>query len=174
LFGFTRKTDYALVALAALAEEAGPAGNGHGNGSSARLSARSISERYGVPRPLMMNVLKDLVGGGLVRSTRGAKGGYSLARPPAGISVHDVVSAIEGPVSVTVCCDPAEAEPCQECGVEVRCPITHSVRRLNDRIQDYLRGITLEHLLSTENDVIVPVSHLVPVHSIRIRENADR
>jgi Rrf2 family protein len=161
MFGFTRKTDYALVALASLAEQAAP---------DAPQSARAISERYGVPLPLLMNVLKNLVGGGLVRSTRGAKGGYALARPPAGISVHDVVSAIEGPVSVTVCCDPAEAEPCQECGVEIRCPITHSVRHLNDRIQGYLREVTLEHLMRDPGEVFVPVSRIAPAPSLRARE----
>jgi len=164
MFGFTRKTDYALVALAGLAEE--PAR------SDGPQSARVISERFGVPLPLLMNVLKDLVGGGLVQSTRGAKGGYSLARPAAGISVHDVVSAIEGPVSVTVCCDPveAEAEPCQECGVEVRCPITHSVRRLNDRIQEYLRVVTLEHLMEEHSEAFVPVSQITLAPSLRSQE----
>ncbi|MCA9750590.1 MAG: Rrf2 family transcriptional regulator [Gemmatimonadetes bacterium] len=159
MFGFTRRTDYALVALAGLADEPSPDPK----------SARSISERYGVPLPLLMNVLKDLVNGGIVSSTRGAKGGYSLARAPRGISVHDVVSAIEGPVSVTLCCDPAEAEPCQECSVEIHCPITHSVRRMNERIQDYLREVTLEHLMNDKSDVFAPTSRLVPVTSLRAR-----
>jgi Rrf2 family protein len=162
MFGFTRKTDYALVALASLAEEPVL--------PDKPQSARAISERFGVPLPLLMNVLKDLVGGGLVRSKRGAKGGYSLARPAAGISVHDVVSAIEGPVSVTVCCDPAEAEPCQECGVEVRCPITHSVRLLNDRIQEYLRVVTLEHLMEERSEAFVPVSQITLAPSLRSRK----
>ena len=162
MFGFTRKTDYALVALASLAEESGR--------SDDPQSARVISERFGVPLPLLMNVLKDLVGGGLVRSTRGAKGGYVLARPAGGISVHDVVAAIEGPVSVTVCCDTVEVQPCQECGVEVRCPITHSVRRLNDRIQGYLREVTLEHLMQDQNEAFVPVSRIAPAPSLRSQE----
>ncbi len=169
MFGFTRKTDYALVALAGLADL--PAGE------PPRLSARQISERYGVPLPVLMNVLKNLLGGGLVRSTRGARGGYSLARQPEGISVHDVIAAIEGPISVTSCCEPETARPIiqgagpngaaseaggsdagsggkrgttpcpPDCRIEVRCPISSSVRRINRHIHEYLCRVTLADLM---------------------------
>jgi Rrf2 family protein len=141
MFSFTRKTDYALVALATLADErdAGP--------ENGRLSARQISNRHGVPLPLLMNVLKDLVGYGLVTSTRGAKGGYALAQPPEGISVGDVVAATEGRVKVTACCSEEEETPCSECRVVVTCPVTSSLRRLNDRINGFLGEITLADMI---------------------------
>ncbi len=153
MFGFTRKTDYALVALAGLAEVSGD--------DPARLSARRISERYGVPLPVLMNVLKNLVGGGLVSSTRGARGGYALARSPEGISVNDVISAIEGPVQVMNCCEPDETPErvgavAPDCRMEVRCPITKSVRRLNERINDYLREVTLADLMRNEESGLGP------------------
>ena len=81
MFSFTKKTDYALVALATLAEETA------GGPETGRLSARQISERHGMPLPVLMNVLKDLVSVGLVTSTRGSKGGYSLARDPQAITI---------------------------------------------------------------------------------------
>jgi Rrf2 family protein len=136
MLGFTRKTDYALVALATLADAAG-----------GRLSARQISERHGVPLSLLMNVLKDLVGIGLVSSTRGARGGYALARSPEGISVQDVVAATEGPIRVAACCSEEEETPCSDCRVVVTCPVSHSLRRINDRINDYLAGVTLADLI---------------------------
>jgi Rrf2 family protein len=136
MLGFTRKTDYALVALATLADAAG-----------GRLSARQISERHGVPLSLLMNVLKDLVGIGLVTSTRGARGGYALARPPEGISVQDVVTATEGPVRVAACCGEEEETPCSDCRVVITCPVSHSLRRLNDRINDFLGEVTLADLI---------------------------
>jgi Rrf2 family protein len=139
MFALTRKTDYALVALATLADERGRVGG--------RLSARQIAERHGVSLPLLMNVLKDLVGGGLLTSTRGAKGGYALARSPEGISVHDVMAATEGPFKVTLCCSEYEEAPCLDCRVVVTCPVTHSVRKLNDRIHDFLREITLADMM---------------------------
>jgi Rrf2 family protein len=155
MIAFTRKTDYALIALASLAQEADLA-------SPAPLSARAVAARYAVPLPILMNVLKDLTGAGLVRSTRGVKGGYELARPSRHITVHDVVEAIEGRPALAICCDESETEPCQECAVETRCPVTHSVRRLNDRINLFLRQVTLADLLDGKPDAstVVPLSVL--------------
>lgn len=156
MLGFTRKTDYALVALARLAERGpGP--------ESAAVSARTIAERDGVPVPVLMNVLKSLVHGGLVTSTRGARGGYSLARSADGITVRDVVEAMEGRVQVTACCSDAEDSDCPDCSVFERCPVTRSVRILNDRIQEFLGGITLTDLMSNHLDAIGPVPAFVPV-----------
>ena len=155
MIAFTRKTDYALIALASLAQEADLA-------APAPLSARAIAARYTVPLPILMNVLKDLTAAELIRSTRGVKGGYELARPSRHITVHDVVEAIEGRPALAICCDESETEPCQECGVEVRCPVTHSVRRLNERINLFLRQVTLADLLDgkLETPSVVPVSVL--------------
>ena len=47
--------------------------------------------------------MKALVDGGLVIARRGAKGGYRIARPPAQISIRDVVEAFEGPIALTEC-----------------------------------------------------------------------
>ena len=80
MIAFTRKTDYALIALASLAQEAGDPGDPAAE--TAPLSARAIAERYAVPLPILMNVLKGLAGAELIRSTRGVKGGYILAAPP--------------------------------------------------------------------------------------------
>jgi Rrf2 family protein len=161
VLGFTRKTDYALIALASLSREAADAEPS--GGEPGPLSARAIAERYRVPLPILMNVLKDLTTAELVRSMRGVKGGYVLARPARHITVHDVVEAIEGRPSLAMCCDEAEEEPCQECGVEVRCPVTHAVRHLNDRINLFLREVTLADLLNGRP----AASRVVPISALR-------
>jgi Rrf2 family protein len=163
VIAFTRKTDYALIALASLAQEA--AAQGEGTPEAAPQSARAIAQRYSVPLPILMNVLKDLTGASLVRSTRGVRGGYALARPPRHITVHDVVEAIEGKPSLAICCDDgtAEADACPECGVELRCPVTHSVRRLNERINRFLHEVTLADLLEGGRGA----SSVVPVTTLR-------
>ena len=71
-FSLTRKSDYALLALSRLDLE-GP--------DASPVSARHIADAYDLPLPIMMNVLKDLAGAGLVNSKRGATGGYYLSRP---------------------------------------------------------------------------------------------
>ena len=160
MIAFTRKTDYALIALASLAQEAGDPGDPAAE--TAPLSARAIAERYAVPLPILMNVLKGLAGAELIRSTRGVKGGYILARLPRHITVHDVVEAIEGRPSLAMCCEDSEVEPCQECRVEDSCPVTHSVRRLNERINRFLREVTLDDLLAGKPDTapVIPLSVL--------------
>lgn len=143
MFSFTRKTDYALVALARLAEGA------EGEGGEV-LSSRYIAEQYGVPLPLLMNVMKDLVKGGLIRSIRGAKGGYVLAHSPQEISIASIVQTIEGPLKIALCCDGDEESACTDCNVMVKCPITDSVRMLNEQITGYLHRVSLSHLMKGE------------------------
>jgi Rrf2 family protein len=165
MIAFTRKTDYALLALAALAEAARrpPAG---------RLSARQIAEEYRLSHPLVMNVLKDLLRAGIVRSTRGAKGGYVLDRQPATVSVQEVLVAIEGQPALAACCDvPADraadaTSGTTDCQVENHCPITHSVQRLNERIQAFLGDITLADLMNDPPAGARPV-HVVPLSALR-------
>ena len=155
MLAFTRKTDYALVALARLAEKGPPPG-------AAALSARRIAERDTVPVAVLMNVLKSLVGAGLVTSTRGARGGYTLAKTAERITVRDVIEAMEGPVKIAACCGGDEEAACRDCNVFLHCPVTRSVRKLNDRIQQLLSDVTLHDLMSDPIDVIGPVPAFIP------------
>jgi Rrf2 family protein len=81
------KTEYALLAMVQLAEE-------HALGQPA--SMRLLAERQPIPDGFLVQILQDLRRAGLVTSTRGATGGYRLARPPAEITLGDVVCAMEG------------------------------------------------------------------------------
>lgn len=141
MFGFTRKTDYALVALAALAQQ-------HRTAAAGPTSARQLAEAYSLPLPLLMQVLKDLHRAGILSSTRGAGGGYDLAAGPDQISLMSVIEAIEGPLRVAACCDDEpESEPCVACNLTERCPITLAVQRINDAMIDFLGKITIRDLI---------------------------
>jgi Rrf2 family protein len=50
-------------------------------------------------------IIQDLLRGGLIKSKRGAWGGYTLTRTPAAISFYDVIEALEGPIAVNACMD---------------------------------------------------------------------
>jgi len=156
---FTRKTDYALVALASLAKagsEVDP------------QSARDIARRHDLPAAALMNLMKKMHAAGLVASRRGVSGGYWLARPASEISVAEVIEVIEGPVRVAVCCDDdAESRACSACRVKV-CPVTQGIHELNGAIVRMLRGVSIQDLaaprtrLPREPHVTGPASATAP------------
>jgi Rrf2 family protein len=82
------KAEYACLAVLALAQK----GN---DGTLLRI--REISEAYGIPERYLVQILLQLKGAGIVASTRGASGGYRLARSAARISLGDILGAIDGP-----------------------------------------------------------------------------
>ncbi len=61
-----------------------------------RISARAIAEEYDIPPKYLETILGDLRSAGLVRSTKGATGGYELAAEPSTTKLVDVVAAVEG------------------------------------------------------------------------------
>lgn len=137
MLSLTRKTDYALVALAALADCLT---------ADLQLSAREIAERYHTPLPLMMNVLKRLHRAGLVKSIRGAKGGYKLAADVRRLPLTQVIEAIEGPMRVAACCQQGPEAGGLLC--QVSCPITGSIQWLNEQVHRFLAQFTLGDILA--------------------------
>ena len=62
-----------------------------------------IAAEEGIPAPFLERILARLREGGLVKATRGVTGGYQLARESAAIAVGDIVTALEGPLSLVGC-----------------------------------------------------------------------
>lgn len=62
-------------------------------------SVRDLAERTGLPQPYLEQILLALKGAGLVRSKRGVGGGYVLARSPETITLGQIVSAVDGPIT---------------------------------------------------------------------------
>ncbi len=85
------KTDYALRAAAELARAA--------EEGSGPIKGEWISEAQGIPKKFMENILHDMKRAGIVRTRRGASGGYWLARPAEEISVAEVIRVVEGPLA---------------------------------------------------------------------------
>ncbi len=85
------RADYALRAAAELArakiEGTGP------------LKGERISEEQAIPKKFMENILLDLKHSGIVRTQRGAAGGYWLARPAGEVTIADIIRAVEGPLA---------------------------------------------------------------------------
>ncbi|MBI3122382.1 MAG: Rrf2 family transcriptional regulator [candidate division NC10 bacterium] len=89
----TRGGEYGIRGVLYLAQQ--------DNGKVSMLSA--IAKAQDVPPRFLAKIFQALAKAGIVRSHRGAKGGFSLARPAAEITIKDVIEAIEGPVHLNVC-----------------------------------------------------------------------
>jgi Rrf2 family protein len=161
-FSLSRKADYALVALAALAE--GRAGE---RGEARALSARAIAERYDLPVALLMNILKDLHRGGILESRRGPTGGYRLASPAGQVTMLSVIEAVDGPVKVALCCDDESGQDtegeCIACRVLAKCPVNPPMQQFNDMVRGFLGSITLADLLTEQTQVTLNSLKLNPV-----------
>ncbi|HRR25986.1 MAG TPA: Rrf2 family transcriptional regulator [Acidobacteriota bacterium] len=83
---FSARTAYAGSAILELASL-------YGTGP---VKARDIADRQGVPLKFLEQILRQLRAAGLVESSRGPEGGFSLARPPSQVSLRQVVEAVEG------------------------------------------------------------------------------
>lgn len=138
----SRKADYALLILQYLhAEQSG--------------NAREIAEKFGLSRAFVANILKELGTKGFVHSTRGVKGGYSLARASATITLAELIEALEEGFKLTVCND---TTPSGGCEVAHMCPVRAPMTEIHKRIMDMLRGVTLA-------DVFAPPPASPPVLS---------
>jgi Rrf2 family protein len=89
----SRKAEYALRALTAMARK--PAA------STSQIEELAAAER--IPVKFLEQILLTLKRAGLLRSRRGVGGGYQLERPPEGISVGEIVTAIDGPFEPMPC-----------------------------------------------------------------------
>lgn len=127
----SRLADYAVV----LMTQMGTAPKGVHN-------ALDLAERTGLPVPTVSKVLATLARDGLLRSVRGAKGGYQLAAAPERITVAGIISAIDGPIALTQCIDTRGS-----CNVETLCPTRDGWHRINEAVNRALSGVTLAELM---------------------------
>jgi Rrf2 family cysteine metabolism transcriptional repressor len=105
-----------------------------------------IAAGESIPGPFLERILARLRESGLVKATRGVAGGYQLAQAPGDIAVGDVVTALEGPLSLVGCVpDDGGCERAESCASRV------VWRRLDSAISGALNSITLEDL--TREDV---------------------
>ena len=109
-------------------------------------SLAEIALAEDLPRAYLEQLVMSLRDGGLVRSTRGARGGYELAREPSAIRMSDVLRALEGPIAPMVCAseDPEHAMACDR---TARCTVNILWVRIRDAIAGALEGMTLADLV---------------------------
>ena len=122
------KSDYAARAVLGLARH---------NPSGRAVKVEGLAAEQGVPANYLVQILIELKAQGIARSVRGKEGGYLLARPPAEISLGDVIRAVHGTVFDT----PALADP--DCPPELR----RAWQKVQQAVATTADAITFQKLL---------------------------
>lgn len=140
----SRKADYALLILSHLYHH--PTGG----------NARTIAEAFGLSRPFVANILKELTHAGYVASHRGVKGGYALLRPASDVTLAELLAAIEEGFKLTVCSSHGEPTAGESCAVSHVCPMKGPIAEIHHRLMGVLRGVTLEELFAPNKPATGP------------------
>ena len=104
----TRQADYALRAMLYLSQL----------NPNQRAATSQIAEEQNIPPSFLAKIISQLSIAGLLLTSRGARGGVTLAREPRDISLLDVVEAIDGPIQLNECVDASGT-----CSFEEDCPM---------------------------------------------------
>ncbi|MCB1720216.1 MAG: SUF system Fe-S cluster assembly regulator [Rhodospirillales bacterium] len=128
----SRLADYAVVTLADLAQQKTP------------VSAVVVAGQTRLPEPTVAKVLKLLAKAGLVQSIRGANGGYRLKKSPAQIDVAQIVTAIEGPVSLTACVEGSA----DICDYQKHCTVKGRWDDVHRALREALESVTLADMMA--------------------------
>lgn len=89
---------------------------------------------------------------GLVESVRGARGGYTLGKPPGKIPIGDIIQALEGPIAPVECLAGKTEEGSPACRRQEACLTRGIWEKLRDRMQEVLEDISLEDMINMEQD----------------------
>jgi len=148
----SKLTDYATVILSLMAKE-----------DAQVRTAVDLAAVTGIAIPTVSKILKLLVNAKVLISTRGAKGGYALARNPEAITIANVISALEGPIALTEC-----SISQQGCEQASGCDIRGNWNLINQAIHHALESVTLADMikpsamqsLGWKQEVFIPVASL--------------
>ncbi|MDC9728932.1 MAG: SUF system Fe-S cluster assembly regulator [Methyloprofundus sp.] len=142
-----KMTDYATVILSYMANSKAPI-----------HAALEISKATGVALPSVSKILKSLVKAQVLSSIRGAKGGYRLIGTPEKITVASVITALEGPISLTEC-----SSPDSQCDHATGCTLGSNWKVVNQSVKEALESVTLADMMSpmqAPQEITVPVASL--------------
>ena len=130
----SRKAEYALRALVALARQGSP------------LQIGELSRLENIPVKFLEQILLSLRNDGFLASKRGVGGGYTLKRPAAKIPIGEVVRALDGPIAPLPCAATAGNDvPCS-CPDPRTCPVRSFMTQMNGEMNALLDARTIEDL----------------------------
>lgn len=128
-----KMTDYAIAVMGQLAL----------GDLESSYSAHHLAGKTGIPEPTVAKVLKLLSRGNLVTSQRGAAGGYKLVKLAAQVSIGEIITAMDGPISIVACVDGHK----ENCGMWGTCPTKGNWDRVNEAIKSALASVMLAEMM---------------------------
>ncbi len=129
LMNIGKRVDYAIRALSYLAAQP--------NGKI--ISRRELQTKQDIPSHFLSKIMKQLIGGELVESYMGARGGFTLKKPAAQINLKEVYECLEGPLLLMECLEDGE-RACRYCEVCNQISVWGEAQR---RLANYLAGVSL-------------------------------
>jgi Rrf2 family protein len=129
----SKKSVYALKALTCLGSPDSPP----------LISIQEIAQRENIPKKFLEQVLLALNKAGIVQSNRGKAGGYALRGAPAGITLGNIVRAVDGPLSPLPCANPVAPVRCADCASVDHCWLRTLMTEVGGAVNAALDQITL-------------------------------
>lgn len=113
------------------------------------IPIREIAEKEGISYQFLEQIFLPLRRAGLIKSVRGAKGGYTLGKPPQEIKVGDIIRALDGPIAPVECMAKGDKE--KQCSRSATCLSRGIWEKLRDRMSEVLDETTLADVISMQD-----------------------
>jgi FeS assembly SUF system regulator len=141
----SKLTDYAIIVLGFMARD-----------PERTFAAAELAETASVATPTVSKILKALTRSRVVKSSRGAKGGYQLRLSPEQTSIASIIHALEGPIALTECS--LEQHSCEQASCRVR----GNWAVINRAVRTALESVTLADMAAPQP----PAEIFIPLHTI--------
>jgi len=149
MFCLSKKTDYALIGLAYLAER-----------PHRVSSAREIAEAHALPLPLLMNILKAMHQQGILHSIRGSCGGYRIATNLDAVSLYDLIRMLERTAPTERVLDEKDLQIPERRRARLAGPVAAPIQALHYKLRRFLKDVKLSDLLLPGRRIDVPIERL--------------
>ncbi len=111
------------------------------------IELKEVAKKENISLKYLEQVINPLRADGLVKAIRGAKGGYSLAKPPAEISLYDVIETLEGPLNLLECLRDTKVCP------KVSDCVTREIwKEVSDTVSKIFYSVTLEDMVNRKRE----------------------
>jgi Rrf2 family protein len=143
------RAKYGLKAMVYLAERDGLGG----------IQGAAIAESQNIPKKFLDTILLELKNNGLLHSKKGKRGGYTLARPAAKVTVGQIIRILDGPLALIPCVSRTAYRPCTDCSDEKTCEVRYVMQKVRDATAEILDAMSLQSMVARHGDHRIILSY---------------